>query len=220
MDITTIELDTAVKLLALPRELGADPADGVMITSQNGRYGPYILKGKDSRTLADEASIFTITVDEALALLAQPKGRRGAAGPKPPLRDLGTDPTSGRQVLVKDGRFGPYVTDGEINATLRRADNPETVTLDRASDLLAEKRAAGPAPAKKATRGRSGPPSLTARTVGKKSAKKAVAKKAASPKAATKTATKAATTKTAAKKTATKAAAKKAPAKKAATTSA
>ena len=227
MDITTIDLDTAVLLLSLPRVVGVDPADGQEITAQNGRYGAYIRRGgpesKDTRPLPDEASIFTIDVDGALALLAQPKGRRGATGPKPPLRDLGVDPISGRQILVKDGRFGPYVTDGEINATLRRADNPETVTLDRASDLLAEKRATGPAPAAKAPRGRSAkPPTLTARTVSKKAtAKKATAKttaKTTAKKATAKTTAKKATAKTTAKKATAKTTAKKAAAKQAATT--
>jgi DNA topoisomerase-1 len=149
MSLDTVTLDDAVLLLSLPRAVGVDPADGEEITAQNGRYGPYIKKGSDSRSLESEAALFTVTLDEALALLAQPKprGRRGVAAP--PLRDLGVDPATGKPVVVKEGRFGAYVTDGETNATLRKADAVETVTLERAGELLAEKRAKGPAPAKK-----------------------------------------------------------------------
>ncbi|MDO5627648.1 MAG: type I DNA topoisomerase [Mobilicoccus sp.] len=150
MDLATIELDTALKLLSLPRVVGTD-AEGVEITAQNGRYGPYLKKGTDSRSLTSEAQIFDITVEEALAIYAQPK-QRGRAAAKPPLAELGEDPVSGRPVVVKDGRFGPYVTDGETNATLRRDDDPEKISPERGYELLAEKRAKGPTTRKKATK--------------------------------------------------------------------
>lgn len=144
MQLATVTLDDALRLLSLPRVVGVDPATGEEITAQNGRYGPYLKKGPDSRTLPSEEALFDITLDEALAIYAQPKRGRGAAA-SAPLRELGTDPASGKPVVVKDGRFGPYVTDGETNATLRKGDEVETVTLDRAAELLAEKRAKGPA---------------------------------------------------------------------------
>ena len=147
MAIDTIDLETALRLLTLPRVVGADPADGVEITAQNGRYGPYITKEKDSRSLPSEESIFTVTLDEALALLAQPKQRRGQAAPKPGII-VGVDPSTQREVQLKEGRFGPYVTDGETNASLRRADDPATISIERAADLLAERRAKDPAPKK------------------------------------------------------------------------
>lgn len=183
MSIDTVTLDEALKLMSLPRVVGAD-AEGVEITAQNGRYGPYLKKGTDSRSLTDEEQLFTITLEEALAIYAQPK-QRGRAAAKPPLKELGTDPVSEKPVVVKDGRFGPYVTDGETNATLRTGDSVETITPERGYELLAEKRAKGPA---------------------KKAAKKAPAKKATAKKTAAKktTATKtAAAKKTAAKKTTT-----------------
>ena len=132
-----------VQLLDLPRIVGTD-ADGAEITAQNGRYGPYLKKGTDSRSLASEDQIFDITLDEAMAIYAQPKQRgRGAANP--PLKELGNDPVSGQPVVVKDGRFGAYVTDGEYNATLRKDDTVESITLERAAELLAERRERGPA---------------------------------------------------------------------------
>jgi DNA topoisomerase-1 len=179
MAIDTIDLDTAVKLLSLPREVGADPADGVMITAQNGRYGPYITKEKDSRSLPSEESIFTVTLEEALALLAQPKQRRGQAAPKPGIV-VGVDPSTGKEVQLKEGRFGPYVTDGETNASLRRADDPATISIERAADLLAERRAKEPAPKKRAAK-----KTPAKKAPAKKAAKKAPAKKAAAAKATT-----------------------------------
>jgi DNA topoisomerase-1 len=147
MSLDTVTLDDALRLLSLPRLVGVDPGTGEEITAQNGRYGPYLKKGSDSRSLATEEQMFDITLDEALAIYAQPKqrGRRAAAAP---LRELGADPTSGKPVVVKEGRFGAYVTDGETNATLRKADSVESVTIERAAELLAEKRAKGPAPKK------------------------------------------------------------------------
>lgn len=142
MQLDTVTLDDAVKLLSLPRVVGVD-AEGVEITAQNGRYGPYLKKGSDSRSLTTEDQIFSITLDEALEIYAQPK-QRGRRAAVPPLKELGEDPETGKQVVVKDGRFGPYVTDGETNATLRKDDSVEEITLTRASELLADKRAKGP----------------------------------------------------------------------------
>ncbi|MHC3475268.1 type I DNA topoisomerase [Streptomyces sp. 7R007] len=184
MSLDTVTLEDALRLMSLPRVVGTD-ADGQEITAQNGRYGPYLKKGTDSRSLQSEDQIFTITLEEAQAIYAQPK-QRGRAAAKPPLKELGEDPVSGKPVVVKDGRFGPYVTDGETNATLRSGDSVETITPERGFELLAEKRAKAPA---------------------KKTAKKAPAKKAAPAKktAAKKTAAKKTTT---AKKTAATAAKK------------
>ncbi|MDN0198082.1 type I DNA topoisomerase [Streptomyces sp. S.PNR 29] len=185
MSLDTVTLDDALKLMSLPRVVGTD-ADGQEITAQNGRYGPYLKKGTDSRSLQSEEQLFTITLEEAQAIYAQPK-QRGRAAAKPPLKELGADPVSGKPVVVKDGRFGPYVTDGETNATLRSGDSVETITPERGFELLAEKRAKGPAK----------------KTAKKTAAKKAPAKKAT---AAKKTAAKttSAAKKTAAKKTTTK----------------
>jgi DNA topoisomerase-1 len=196
MSLDTVTLEDALKLMSLPRVVGKDPATGEEITAQNGRYGPYLKKGTDSRSLQSEDQLFTITLGEALAIYAQPK-QRGRAAAKPPLKELGTDPVSERPVVVKDGRFGPYVTDGETNATLRRDDDVETITPERGYELLAEKRAKTPA---------------------KKTAKKAPAKKAATATkktaAAKKRTVSAAKKTTAARTTAVKTVAKKAAAKK------
>ena len=151
MSLDTVTLEEALRLLSLPRTVGADPADGVEITVQNGRYGPYVRKGADSRSLADEEQLFTVTLEECLALLAQPKSR-GRSAPAGPLRELGEDPDTGRAVVVKDGRYGHYVTDGEVNASLRTGDTVEGVTLERACELLAERRAKGPAKKRPARR--------------------------------------------------------------------
>ena len=147
MSIDTVTLEQALQLMSLPRVVGTD-VDGVEITAQNGRYGPYLKKGTDSRSLESEDQIFSITVEETRAIYAQPK-QHGRAAAKPPLKDLGIDPASGRPMIIKDGRFGAYVTNGEINATLRRGDDIETITSERAAELLAEKRAKGPAPKKR-----------------------------------------------------------------------
>jgi DNA topoisomerase-1 len=169
MDLSTVTLDEALKLLSLPRVLGE--LDGEPVTAQNGRYGPYISKGKESRSLVDEESLFTVTLEQAQALLAQPK-LRGRAAAAPPLKELGNDPVSGSPMVVKEGRFGPYVTDGETNASLRKDDSVEELTDERASELLADRRARGPVKKKAAPR--------------KAAAKKAPAKKAAPKKAAAK----------------------------------
>ena len=146
MSIETVTLEQALQLLSLPRVVGTG-ADGEAITAQNGRYGPYLKKGTDSRSLTSEDQIFTITLAEAEEIYAQPKTRgRGARAAAGPLRELGADPATTKPIVIKDGRFGPYVTAGETNATLRRVDSVETMTLERAAELLAEKRAKGPAP--------------------------------------------------------------------------
>jgi DNA topoisomerase-1 len=141
MSPETVSLDEAVQLLTLPRSLGE--ADGEEVVATNGRYGPYVKQGKESRSLQEESQLFTITLDEALALLAQPK-TRGRAAAKPPLKELGNDPVSGKPVVVKEGRFGPYVTDGETNASLRAGDTVEGVTTERAAELLQARRERGP----------------------------------------------------------------------------
>jgi DNA topoisomerase-1 len=164
MSLDTVTLEDAERLLTLPRVLGE--IDGVEVTAQNGRYGPYIKRASDSRSIESEEQLFTITLDEAAAILAQPKQRGRRAAAAPPLRELGNDPVSGRPMVVKEGRFGPYVTDGETNASLRRGDSIEELDDERAAEMLAERRARGPA--KKTAR---------------KAAKKAPAKKAAAKKA-------------------------------------
>jgi DNA topoisomerase I len=185
MSLDTVTLEQALKLLSLPRTVGTDPESGEEITAQNGRYGPYMKRGTDSRSLETEEQIFTITLDEALAVYAQPK-QRGRAAAKPPLKELGTDPQTERPVVVKDGRFGPYVTDGETNATLRRDDDVETITAERGFELLADKRAKGPvkkAAKKKATAKKSTKKTAkTAKTAKSATAKKATAKKTAAKK--------------------------------------
>ncbi|MBZ6132913.1 type I DNA topoisomerase [Streptomyces olivaceus] len=195
MSLDTVTLDDALRLMSLPRVVGTD-AEGVEITAQNGRYGPYLKKGTDSRSLQTEEQLFGITLEEALAIYAQPK-QRGRAAAKPPLKELGTDPVSEKPVVVKDGRFGPYVTDGETNATLRSGDSVEEITPERGYELLAEKRAKGPA--KKTAK----------KTAKKATAKKTAAKKAPAKKTAATKKTAAAKTTTAAKKTAAKSTAAK-----------
>jgi DNA topoisomerase I len=140
----TVTLADALRLLSLPRAVGVDPADGEEVVAANGRYGPYIKKGKETRSLDNEERLFTLSIEEALALLAQPK-RGSKRAPVAPLRELGSDPGSGRPILVKDGRFGAYVTDGETNASLRSGDTVESLTLERATELLADRRSRGPA---------------------------------------------------------------------------
>jgi DNA topoisomerase-1 len=172
MSLDTVTIDQALELLTLPRVLGV--SDGEEVVASNGRYGPYVKKGSETRSIESEEQLLSISLDDALAVLAQPKQRGRRSGPAAgPLRELGVDPATEKPVVVRDGRFGPYVTDGETNATLRKGDDVETVTLERASELLADKRARGPV---------------------KKTARKAPAKKAATKKTAAK--------KTAAKKTA------------------
>jgi DNA topoisomerase I len=173
MSVDTVTLEQALQLMSLPRVVGTD-VDSVEITAQNGRYGPYLKKGSDSRSLENEDQIFSITPEEAQAIYAQPKQPRRAAA-KPPLKDLGSDPASGRPMIIKEGRFGPYVTDGEINATLRRGDDIEAITSERAAQLLAEKRAKGPAPKKRPAKRRQATAAAT-NSSPKPAAKKVAAK--------------------------------------------
>ena len=176
MSVESVTLEDALRLLSLPRLVGTDPESGDEITAQNGRYGPYLKKGTDSRSLTDEEQMFTVTLEEALEIYKQPKqrGRRTAAA-TPPLRELGNDSATGKPMVIKDGRFGPYVTDGESNASLRKGDSVEEITDERASELLAERRAKAPvkkAPAKRAPARRTAAASKTTTT------KKAPARKA------------------------------------------
>ncbi|WP_194421772.1 type I DNA topoisomerase [Microbacterium abyssi] len=194
MSVEDIDLDTALKLLSLPRVVGTDPENGDEITAQNGRYGPYLKKGTDSRSLESEQQIFDVTLEQALAIYEQPKYGAGSRRASSALAEFEADPVSGKPIRVRDGRFGPYVTDGETNVTIPRGQKPEDITFEIAVQMLADKRAKGPAP--------------------KRGAKKAPAKKAPAKPAAKKVPTK----KTAAKSDADKAAARSAAAKKAAAT--
>jgi DNA topoisomerase-1 len=202
MSLDTVDLPQALELLRLPRVVGSDPDTGEDIEALNGRFGPYLKKGTDTRSLEQEEQLFTVTLDEALALFAQPKQRRGRGAAAQPLKELGPDPDTGAAVVVRSGRFGPYVTDGTTNASLRRGDDPEAITIERAAELLAQRRAAGPV-------------KRAGRATGQAPAKKTTAKKTTAKKTTAKktTAKKTAAKKTAAKKTA----AKKTTAKKAAT---
>ncbi len=147
MSLDTVTLEEALQLLRLPRTVGTDPATGEEVVALNGRFGPYLKRGSDTRSLADEQQLLTIGLDQALAVFAQPKQRRGRAAAAP-LKELGSDPVTGTPVVLREGRFGPYVTDGTTNASLRRGDDPETLSAERAFELLADRRAAGP-PAKR-----------------------------------------------------------------------
>ena len=170
MEFDAVDLATALRLLSLPRLVGED--EGVAILAQNGKFGPYLTKGTDTRSLPSEDSIFECSLEDALALFAQPKERRGRGVAAPPLAEFGVDPVSEKPVVMKEGRFGPYVTDGETNASLRRGDDPQHITAERAYELIADRRAAGPS-----TR-------AAKKTVAKKApAKKAAAKKTAAKKA-------------------------------------
>ena len=179
MSLDTIVLEDALKLLSLPRVIGE--YEGVEITAQNGRYGPYLRHGTDSRTLTTEDQIFSLTLDEAIEIYKQPKVRRRGVA-KPPLKDLGIDPETKKQIVVKDGRFGAYVTDGETNATLRRGDTPDAMTLERGLELLAGRRAweleNGNAPKKSSKKLSKRAPSLTERTIRDGGAKRKSKKKA------------------------------------------
>ncbi|MDT0180306.1 type I DNA topoisomerase [Microbacterium sp. ARD31] len=150
MSVDTIDLDTALRLLDLPRVVGADPETGAEITAQNGRYGPYLKKGTESRSLDTEQQIFDISLEQALAIYAQPK--YGARKASSALKEYDNDPVSGKPIKLKDGRFGPYITDGETNATVPRGEDAMEVTFERAVQLLADKRAKGPAPKRTAKR--------------------------------------------------------------------
>ena len=176
MDLDSVTLDEALRLLTLPRTIGE--IDGEQVTVQNGRYGPYVKKGTDSRSLESDEQLFTLTLDQARELFAQPKprGRAARAAAAPPLRELGDDTASGKPIVLREGRFGPYVTDGETNASLRKGDVPESISLQRAVELLAERRASGPAPKRRAATARK-PASAAAKKTPAKKTTTAAAKK-------------------------------------------
>jgi DNA topoisomerase-1 len=200
MSPATLTFEQAMDLLRIPRVVGTDPDGGEEIVAHNGKFGPYLKKGTDTRSLLTEDQILTVTVAEAQALFAQPKTRGRAV--KGPLREMGADPDTGLTMVVKDGRFGPYVTDGTTNASLRKGDDVENLTVERASELLAERRAAGPAvkKARKAAKKTTAKKTTAKKTTAKKTtAKKTTAKKTTAKKT---TAKKTAAKKTAAKKTA------------------
>ena len=199
MSVERVTLDDALQLLSLPRTVGVDPADGGTIQAMNGRYGPYVRKDwtdedgaakTDSRSLENEEQIFEVTLERALQIFAEPKRRRGQTAAVP-LRELGADPVSGKPMVLKDGRFGPYVTDGETNASLRKGDEVETITDERASELLQIRRDAGPskkkkaakkkAPAKKKSAAKKAPAKKKAAAKKAPAAKKAAAKKITPP---------------------------------------
>ena len=158
MNVAEVSLEEALRLLQLPRTVGADPETGEEVIAANGKFGPFLKRGKDTRSLAGEEQLFTLTLEEALQLLSEPKQRRYGT-PAAPLRELGTDPESGSPIVLRSGRFGPYVTDGTTNASLRRGDDPDALTPERAAELIADRRAAGPskrAPARKAAGAKKG----------------------------------------------------------------
>ncbi len=178
MSLSTITLDEALQVLRLPRVVGTHPEDGGEIIAANGRYGPFVKWGDETRSLDTEEQLLAISLDDAVKVLAEPKkfGRRQAA-PAPPLKELGNDPVSEKPVVVKDGRFGPYVTDGDTNASLRKGDTIENVTIERAAELLQMRRDAGPA--KKSRKGAKKAPAK--KTAKKKAPAKKAAKRAAPP---------------------------------------
>jgi DNA topoisomerase I len=182
MDPATLTFEQAMELLRIPRTIGTDPETGDEVVAHNGRFGPYVKRGTDTRSLGSEEQLLTVTLDEARALFAQPKQRRGRTAAAP-LRELGTDPSTNLPVVVKDGRFGPYVTDGTTNASLRKGDAVESIDMDRASELLAERRAAGPSTRKKKAAKKTA--KAKKKTAKKAGAKKATAKKATAKKAPT-----------------------------------
>jgi DNA topoisomerase-1 len=172
MEPATLTFAQALELLRIPRTVGTDPESGEEVVAHNGKFGPYLKKGTDTRSLASEDQILTVTLPEAQALFAQPKQRRGRTA-APPLRELGADPATQLPVVVKEGRFGPYVTDGTTNASLRKGDVVESISMERASELLAERRAAGPSTRKKAGAKKAGAAKkATKKTTGKASGAK------------------------------------------------
>ncbi len=178
MTLEGIDLAAALRLLTLPRVVGVDPSTGEEITAQNGRYGPYLRRGTDSRSITTEEELFTVTLEQALAVYAQPKTRGRQAAAAAALREVGVDPATDKPMVIKDGRFGPYVTDGETNASLRKGDEVDTITVERSAELLAERRSRGPAP-KRATKA----PAAKKPAAAKPAVKKAAAGKPAAKKA-------------------------------------
>jgi DNA topoisomerase-1 len=178
MEPATLTLEQALELLRIPRTVGTDAETGEDVVAHNGRFGPYLKRGSDTRSLASEDQLLSVTLDEARALFAQPKQRRGRTAAAP-LRELGTDPTTNLPVVVKEGRFGPYVTDGTTNASLRKGDVVESIDMDRASELLAERRAAGPSTRKKKVAKKAAPAKKKAARKAGTAKKTGAAKKAA-----------------------------------------
>ncbi len=183
MDPATLTFEEALELLRIPRVVGTDPESGEDVVAHNGRFGPYLKRGSDTRSLTSEEQLLTVTLDEARALFAQPKQRRGRAAAAP-LRELGADPSTNLPVVVKEGRFGPYVTDGTTNASLRKGDSVEAIDIERASELLAERRAAGPSTRKKKAPAKKAPAKKKASAKKAPTKKKAAAKKAGATKKA------------------------------------
>jgi len=179
MSPATITLAEALELLRIPRDVGTDPETGEEVVAHNGKFGPYLKRGSDTRSLASEDQLLTVTLEEAMAIFAQPKVRRGRGTAAGPLRELGPDPDTGLAVVLREGRFGPYVTDGTTNASLRKGDDVDQITIERAAELLADRRAAGPSTRRRA----SGAKKATAK---KASAKKPAAKKTTAKKASAK----------------------------------
>jgi DNA topoisomerase-1 len=172
MDPATLTFEQALELLRIPRHVGNDPESGDEVVAHNGKFGPYLKKGSDTRSLTSEDQLLTVTLEEAQALFAQPKQRRGRSAAAP-LREMGVDPSTQLPVVLKEGRFGPYVTDGTTNASLRKGDVVESITMDRASELLAERRAAGPSTRKKKSGGAKKAAKKTTKKAAKTTAKKA-----------------------------------------------
>jgi DNA topoisomerase I len=193
MDPATLTFEQALELLRIPRNVGKDPESGEEVVAHNGKFGPYLKKGSDTRSLTSEDQLLTVTLEEAQALFAQPKQRRGRTAAAP-LREMGVDPATQLPVVLREGRFGPYVTDGTTNASLRKGDVVESITMDRASELLAERRAAGPSTRKKKSGGVKKAAKKTTKKAAKSTAKKATAVKKSAKKATgvTQAATKAA----------------------------
>ncbi|MFV2065786.1 MAG: topoisomerase C-terminal repeat-containing protein, partial [Pirellulales bacterium] len=176
MSIESVTLEDALLLLQQPRTVGAHPEDGGDVVATNGRYGPYLKWGKETRSLESEEQIFGITLEDAVKLLAEPK-RRGGRKAAAPLKELGDDPNSKKPVVVKDGRFGPYVTDGEVNASLRVGDSVDTITIERAAELLQMRRDKGPVKKKAKSTAKKPAAKKKASTKKPAAAKKAAAKK-------------------------------------------
>jgi DNA topoisomerase-1 len=174
MDVGEVTLEDALRLLQLPRTVGADPETGEEVIAANGKFGPYLKRGSETRSLESEDQLFTVTIEQAVSLFSEPKQRRYGTTAAP-LRELGPDPESGSPIVLRSGRFGPYVTDGTTNASLRRGDDPDALTAERAAELIADRRAAGPskrAGARKSAGAKKAGPRKAA------GAKKAVARKA------------------------------------------
>jgi DNA topoisomerase-1 len=183
MDPATLTFEQAMELLQIPRTVGTDPESGEDVVAYNGKFGPYLKKGTDTRSLTAQEQLLSITLEEAQAIFAQPKQRRGRVAAAP-LRELGNDPATDLPMVLREGRFGPYVTDGTTNASLRKGDEIESLTVARASELLADRRAAGPSTRKKKAAKKAAPAKKSVKKTAKKSVKKTAKKAGAAKKAA------------------------------------